>query len=136
MKSFNVGVIGIGDISDKYIANLKQFDVVHLIACASRGWEKAQAFADQFGIPRAYACGQEVIDDPDVDIVLNLTLLLFMLSIILPPCVPGSISIQKSLLPPPSRRGVPLFPSPQKRASMWAVHRIPFWEDACRLVER
>jgi predicted dehydrogenase len=73
MKSFNVGVIGIGDISDKYIANLKQFDVVHLIACASRGREKAQAFADQFGIPRAYACGQEVIDDPDVDIVLNLT---------------------------------------------------------------
>ena len=73
MEPLNVGIIGLGDISDKYVRNLKQFDIVKILACASRGLDKAERYADTFDIPRAYASGQEVIDDPDIDIVLNLT---------------------------------------------------------------
>jgi len=73
MTQFNVGIIGIGDISDKYVNNLKQYDVLRILACASRGLEKAKRYAKEFDIKRPYASGQEVIDDPDVDIVLNLT---------------------------------------------------------------
>jgi predicted dehydrogenase len=73
MRPFNIGVIGIGDISDKYINNLKKYNIVNLLACASRGLEKTQKKAAEFGIPRAYASGRELIDDKDVDIVLNLT---------------------------------------------------------------
>ncbi|MFW5643418.1 MAG: Gfo/Idh/MocA family protein, partial [Alkalispirochaeta sp.] len=73
MNPFKVGVIGLGDISDVYLTNLKKYDAVSLTACASRGLEKAQRVADRFGIPRAYATGMEVIEDPGVEIILNLT---------------------------------------------------------------
>lgn len=73
MKPFRVGVIGIGDISDVYFNNLKKFDAVEVVACASRGLEKAQAKAKRHGIPRAYADGEEIVADPEIDIVLNLT---------------------------------------------------------------
>jgi len=73
MEPFKVGVIGLGDISDVYLTNLKTYDVLSLTACASRGLEKAQPVADRYGITRAYATGMEVIEDPEVDVILNLT---------------------------------------------------------------
>ena len=73
MEKIRIGVIGIGDISDVYLNNLKKYDAVEVVACASRGLEKAQRKAAQHGIPRAYASGAEVIADPEVDLVLNLT---------------------------------------------------------------
>ena len=83
MKAYKVGIIGIGDISDKYINNLKKYNIVEVHACASRGLDKARAVAEKFGIPGAYSSAQEIIDDPEVDIVLNLT----------PPGVHSSINI-------------------------------------------
>lgn len=74
MEKVRVGVIGIGDISDVYLNNLKKYeDVVEVVACASRGLEKAQRKAAQHGIPKAYASGAELIADPDIDLILNLT---------------------------------------------------------------
>jgi predicted dehydrogenase len=75
MKRFKVGVIGIGDISDVYIANLKQYgDIVEVVACAGRSLEKAQQKAARHGIPKAYADAAALIADPEVQIVLNLTI--------------------------------------------------------------
>jgi predicted dehydrogenase len=74
MKSFNVGVIGIGDISDVYIRNLQQYGIVKVLACAGRSLEKAQQKAQLHGIARPYASALELIADPDIDIILNLTL--------------------------------------------------------------
>ncbi|MFV2063737.1 MAG: Gfo/Idh/MocA family protein [Chloroflexota bacterium] len=74
MSEVNVGVIGVGDISDVYLANLSRYgDVVRVTACASRHLDKAQEKARQYGIPTAYASAEELIADPSVDIVLNLT---------------------------------------------------------------
>ena len=73
MKKLRVGVIGIGDISNVYLNNLKKYDAVEVVACASRGLEKAQRKAAEHGIPKAYASGMELIADPDIDLVLNLT---------------------------------------------------------------
>lgn len=73
MKKIRIGVIGIGDISNVYLNNLKKYDMVEVVACASRGLEKAQRKAAEHGIPRAYASGEEVIADPEVDLILNLT---------------------------------------------------------------
>lgn len=73
MEKIRIGVIGIGDISDVYLNNLKKYDAVEVVACASRGLEKAQCKAAQHGIPKAYASGAEVIADPDIDLILNLT---------------------------------------------------------------
>jgi predicted dehydrogenase len=74
MKPFNVGVIGIGDISDVYINNLKTYDVVNVVACAGRDLEKARRKAAAHGLPKAYATPQDLFSDPAIDIVLNLTL--------------------------------------------------------------
>ena len=74
MKPFNVGVLGIGDISDVYISNLKSYDIVSVVACAGRDLEKARRKAELHGLPKAYATAAELIADPDIDIVLNLTL--------------------------------------------------------------
>lgn len=42
MQKLRVGVIGIGDISNVYLNNLKNYpDIVEVTACASRGLEKA-----------------------------------------------------------------------------------------------
>jgi predicted dehydrogenase len=74
MSPFNVGVIGIGDISDVYINNLKTYDVVKVVACAGRDLEKARRKADAHGLRKAYATPQALVSDPEIDIVLNLTL--------------------------------------------------------------
>ena len=66
MKKLRVGVIGIGDISNVYLNNLKKYDAVEVVA-------KAQRKAAEHGIPKAYASGMELIADPDIDIILNLT---------------------------------------------------------------
>lgn len=74
MNKFNVGVIGIGDISDVYIANLKHYaDIVEVLACAGRSLDNAQRKAAEHGIPKAYADAGALIADPEVHIVLNLT---------------------------------------------------------------
>lgn len=74
MKVLKIGVIGIGDISNAYLNNLKKFsDIVELYACACRSLEKAERKAKEHGFKKAYASGDELIADPDIDIVMNLT---------------------------------------------------------------
>lgn len=74
MSIFRVGVVGLGDISDVYINNLKLYpQLVSLEACAARSIEKAEAKAQLHGFKKAYASPAELIADADVDIVLNLT---------------------------------------------------------------
>lgn len=74
MKVFKIGVIGLGDISNVYLTNLKKYDtVVELYACACRTPEKAAEKCKHYGFTKSYATGDELIADPDVDIILNLT---------------------------------------------------------------
>ena len=67
-----VGVIGCGNISDAYFETGKKFEVLKLRACADLIPERAQEKAKKHGIPKA--CGvEELLADPEIDIVLNLT---------------------------------------------------------------
>ena len=74
MKKFNVGILGIGDISDVYIRNLKKYDIVNVVACAGRNLQRAQDKAAAHAIAKAYATPAELVADANVDIILNLTL--------------------------------------------------------------
>ncbi len=75
MATFGVGVVGIGDISDVYITNLKRYaDIVEVVGCAGRDPAKARTKATQHGLSRAYASPGELFADPEVDIVLDLTI--------------------------------------------------------------
>jgi predicted dehydrogenase len=67
-----VGVIGCGNISPIYLKNGKRLEVLDIVACADLVMERARARAEEFGVPRACTV-EELLADPDIQIVLNLT---------------------------------------------------------------
>lgn len=72
MHTFKVGLIGCGVISDIYLQTFAKFDFIEVIACASLDLQESRAKAAQYGI--AKACKpDDVINDPNIDAVLNLT---------------------------------------------------------------
>jgi len=68
----NIGVIGCGNISSRYLANLKRFEKVNVVACADLDWERAMKQADKFGVKKALRV-PELLEEEDIDLVLNLT---------------------------------------------------------------
>lgn len=73
MKKVKVGVIGCGNISSIYFTNCQTFNSLEIVACADLDIERARSKAEEFNIPKAYGV-QELLNDPDIDIVLNLTI--------------------------------------------------------------
>ena len=65
----NVGIIGAGHIAEKAARTLAAMDDMRCLAIGSRSLEKAQAFAAQFGVERAYGSYAELLADPDVQLV-------------------------------------------------------------------
>jgi predicted dehydrogenase len=67
-----IGVIGCGNISGIYLKNAKRFRNIETIAVADVVADRAKAKAEEFGVPKALT-PEKLLADPDVDIVLNLT---------------------------------------------------------------
>lgn len=67
-----VGIIGCGAISATYIKNSKLFDAFDVIAVADVRPEAAQSRAKEFDVPKACSV-DELLADPDIEIVINLT---------------------------------------------------------------
>lgn len=68
----HVGLIGCGAISQVYLNNCRGFESLRVVACADLQPDRAKARAAEFGIPRT--CGVlELIHDPEIEVVLNLT---------------------------------------------------------------
>ncbi|WKL49663.1 Gfo/Idh/MocA family oxidoreductase [Flavobacterium pectinovorum] len=57
------------NVSRSFIEVLKNSTTIKITAVASRNLEKAQSFAEQFSIEKAYASYQEILDDPQLDAV-------------------------------------------------------------------
>ena len=70
--SLGVGVIGCGNISGIYFQNCARFKNLRLIACADAVAEKAVESAREYGI-RVLSV-EQLLSDPEIDIVLNLTI--------------------------------------------------------------
>lgn len=69
-----IGVIGCGNISGIYLRNLQQvFETVEVAAVADLRRDRAQAQAAAFGVERVLDT-EELVQDPDIDLVLNLTI--------------------------------------------------------------
>ncbi|GAB3614434.1 Gfo/Idh/MocA family protein [Humibacter ginsengisoli] len=68
-----VGVIGAGNISTQYLTNLTSFPDVDVRFVADIIPEAAAAQAEKFGIP-AHGSTEELLADPEIEIVVNLTL--------------------------------------------------------------
>ena len=66
---FKVGIIGAGWIADKMAEALAPLNDYCVHAIASRSLEKAEAFAKQWNIPKAYGSYEEMVADKEIDLV-------------------------------------------------------------------
>lgn len=72
----NVAILGAGGIAHtmadtltKMAADPRYADWIHPYAVAARDLDRAQAFADQWGLDKAYGSYEDLVADPDVDLV-------------------------------------------------------------------
>ena len=71
-QPLRIGIVGTGAISGAYLSTFERLDVVRLVAVADLDAARAQAVAQAQGV-RALTV-DELIADPEVDLVLNLTI--------------------------------------------------------------
>lgn len=64
-----IGIIGAGHIAGKMANTLRKMNDAEGYAIASRNLEKAEAFARQYEIVRAYGSYEELLQDPEVELV-------------------------------------------------------------------
>ncbi len=68
----SVGVVGCGNISGQYFRGCKPYEILEITACSDLDMDRAKAAAEEFDIPRACTV-EEILGDPEIDLVLNLT---------------------------------------------------------------
>lgn len=71
MEKIKVGIIGTGNISNAYFHNGKRFESMDIVACADLDIERAKAKAAEHGV-KAYSVS-EILSDPDIKLIINLT---------------------------------------------------------------
>lgn len=67
-QSIGVGVAGTGFIGPAHVEGLSR-NGIHVLGLAERTREKAEAKAADLGIPRIYGSLEEMLADPDIDVV-------------------------------------------------------------------
>ena len=72
MTPLKVGIVGCGNISNIYLEAGKKFDILDIVAVADLDLDRAKAKAEEHGIAQALA-PEALLADPDVEIVVNLT---------------------------------------------------------------
>jgi predicted dehydrogenase len=63
------GIVSTADINRKVIPGAKASAQVDLVGVASRTQERADAYAQEWGIPRAYGSYDELLADPEIEAV-------------------------------------------------------------------
>lgn len=63
------GILATGGMAATFTADLVDLPDAEVVAVASRSQEPAKAFAERFGIPRAYGDWESLARDEDVDVV-------------------------------------------------------------------
>ncbi|HWT76842.1 MAG TPA: Gfo/Idh/MocA family oxidoreductase [Mobilitalea sp.] len=69
MKTIKWGIIGAGRISSTFATALNSLENVKLMAVASRDINKSKDFAQRFHFEKAYGSYEELVNDPEIDVV-------------------------------------------------------------------
>jgi predicted dehydrogenase len=69
MVRYNWAILGCGKIASKFASDLKSLPQANLYAAASRSLAKAEEFSQRFGFQKAFGSYEELVKDPEVDIV-------------------------------------------------------------------
>lgn len=73
MQTTKIGIIGCGNISRAYFGVTERFPILEIVACADLDLERAQAKAEEWGIPVACTV-DELLAMDEIEIVVNLTI--------------------------------------------------------------
>lgn len=68
-KTINWGILGCGKIATKFASDLLLLNNTRLLGVASRDAAKAAAFAATYGASHSYASYEELLNNPDLDVV-------------------------------------------------------------------
>src|SRR5215813_12044980 len=63
------GILGAGSIANRLAEGVLVLPDAKLTAVGSRSQEKADAFADKYGIPNRHASYDALVNDPEVDVI-------------------------------------------------------------------
>ncbi|MBT8399527.1 MAG: Gfo/Idh/MocA family oxidoreductase [Rhodothermia bacterium] len=69
MKKIRWGILSTGRIAHKFASDFRHAEGGELVAVASRSKTKADAFAQEYEIPKAFVSYQQMIESPDIDAV-------------------------------------------------------------------
>ncbi len=72
MEKVKIGVIGCGNISNAYFTAAKKFSILEVISCADLNMETAKAKAEEHKIKAVTV--EQMLADPSIDIIINLTI--------------------------------------------------------------
>jgi predicted dehydrogenase len=68
-RKIKFGIVGCGAIGPTHAGALRQMHDVELVAVADLKPDRAQAVADKFSVPKIYHDQQQLLNDPDIDVV-------------------------------------------------------------------
>lgn len=68
MRNYQWGIIGTGDIAHQFVSQFKN-NQSSISGVAARNFEKTKAFAQEYSIPSAYETVEELLDNPEIDMV-------------------------------------------------------------------
>ena len=74
MTTTKIGIVGCGNISSAYFSAAKQFSILEVAACADLDIDRAKAKAAEYGVAKALTPDRSLLADPEVEIVINLTI--------------------------------------------------------------
>ena len=69
MTYMKMAILGAGSIARAMSATINEMEEVTSYAVASRDYKKAKAFAKEFGFEKAYGSYEEMLSDPEVELV-------------------------------------------------------------------
>ncbi|MDD4967865.1 MAG: Gfo/Idh/MocA family oxidoreductase [Paludibacter sp.] len=68
-KKIKWGILGTGRIATVFATALQVVEDSELYAVGSRNMTKAQQFAGEYAVPKAYGSYEELVQDPDIDVI-------------------------------------------------------------------
>jgi NADH/NAD ratio-sensing transcriptional regulator Rex len=125
-KPVSIGVIGAGTISDTYLENLTNFADTEVLAIGDLFPEAAREKAAKYEVPDAGDVAT-VLDHPDVEIVVNLTIPAAHAEVATQVIKAASTSGTRNLWPLIASAGEACSVTPRKLGCWLAVHRIRSW---------
>ncbi len=68
-RNIRWGILGTGNIAHHFANGLKAVPDADLVAVGSRAQDTADAFGDEFNVPRRYGSYGDLVNDPEVDVI-------------------------------------------------------------------